>query len=85
MLLERGQRQIWLVWAYLGSFLGLSRAPMATKMCGTVHLDTRGHTISPNFANSLRIHMVFLNTYFDLEVGTESPHELTKSLRIWFS
>ena len=45
----------------------------------------RGHTISPNFANSLRIHMVFLNTYFDLEVGAESPHELTKSLRIWFS
>ena len=45
----------------------------------------RGHTISTNFANSLRIHMVFLNTYFDLEVGTESPHELTKSLRIWFS
>ena len=57
-------------------------------LCGVVfsHLvPNRGHTISPNFANSLRIHMVFLNTYFDLEVGTESPHELTKSLRIWFS
>ena len=41
-------------------------------------VSNRGHTIGPMFANSLRIHMVFLNTYFDLEVGTESPHELTK-------
>ena len=57
-------------------------------LCGVVfsHLvPNRGHTISPNFANSLRIHMVFLNTYFDLKVGAEYPHELTKSLRIWFS
>ena len=55
---------------------------VAEVACSTY---TRGHTISLNFVNSLRIHMVFLNTYFDLEVGTESPHELTKSLRIWFS
>ena len=27
MLLERGQRQIWLVWAYLGSFFGLEGGP----------------------------------------------------------
>ena len=41
---------------------------------------TRGHTIGPMFANSLRI---FPKTYFDLKVGTESLQELTKSLRIW--
>ena len=32
MPIERGQRQICLVWAYLGSFLGLRVAPMATNV-----------------------------------------------------
>ena len=27
MLLERGQRQIWVVWAYLGSFFGPEGGP----------------------------------------------------------
>ena len=35
MLYERGQRQIWLVWAYLGSFFRPEGVPY-----GMVHLDT---------------------------------------------
>ena len=50
---------------------------------GDERMVSRGHTIGPMFANSLRIHMVFPKTYFDLKVDTESLQELTKSLRIW--
>ena len=47
MLFERGQRQIWLVWAYLASFFGPGGA-LWPQMCGTVHPDTDkggGHDI----------------------------------------
>ena len=42
MLFERGQRQIWLVWLYLGSFFGPWK-------CGTIYLDANkegGHDIN---------------------------------------
>ena len=31
MLFEHGQRQIWLVWAYLGSFFGPEKGPYGLK------------------------------------------------------
>ena len=31
MLIERGQRQIWLVWAYLGLFFGSEGGPYGHK------------------------------------------------------
>ena len=40
MLIELEQRQIWLVWAYLGSFFGPEGGPLWPQMCGTVHPDT---------------------------------------------
>ena len=39
LLFGRGQRQIWLDWAYFGSFLGL-RGPLRPQMCGMVYTDT---------------------------------------------
>ena len=47
MQFEHGQKQIWLVWGYLGSILGLTGLPWA-QMCGSVHSDTNkegGHDV----------------------------------------
>jgi hypothetical protein len=40
MQFERGQKQIWLVWAYSGSFYRPEGGPLWPQMCGTVQLDT---------------------------------------------
>ena len=45
MQFQHGKSQIWLFWAYLGSFFGPKGGPLWLQMYGMVHPEDGGHDI----------------------------------------